>query len=188
MSAESISPYFRDEVLRLLPAMRAFARSLTNNAADTDDLVQDVIVRAWTHADQFTPGTNLRAWLFTILRNRYFSVAKTRQRELADPDGFHTARLTMDPSQEWEITGSELKVALTKLPEEQRTAVVLVGGAGVSYEEASQICGCALGTIKSRVNRARTRLFDLMSEKPSSIGTVPPRLDDQAGWMSQDPR
>ncbi len=162
MSAQTTAPFFRDEMLRLIPAMRAFARSLTNNAADTDDLVQDVIVRAWSHADQFVPGTNLRAWLFTILRNRYFSIAKTRQREVADPDGFLVGSLSVNASQEWEIVGGELKVALAELPEDQRTAVVLVGGAGVSYEEAAEICGCALGTIKSRVNRARTRLNAIM--------------------------
>ncbi|MDE1149777.1 MAG: sigma-70 family RNA polymerase sigma factor [Azospirillaceae bacterium] len=155
-------PDFRDEVVRLLPALRAFARSLTNNAADSDDLVQDCVVRAWSHAHQFTAGTNLRAWLFTILRNRHYSLAKRRQREVADPEGFHTARLMMEPSQEWGITGRELKAALAALPEDQREALVLVGGAGVSYEEAAEICGCALGTIKSRVNRARTKLAALM--------------------------
>jgi len=162
MSAQSTAPFFRDEMLRLIPALRAFARSLTNNAADTDDLVQDVIVRAWAHADQFEPGTNLRAWLFTILRNRYFSIVKTRQREVADPDGFLVGSLSVGAAQEWEIVGGELKTALTQLPEDQRTAIVLVGGAGVSYEEAAEICGCALGTIKSRVNRARNRLNELM--------------------------
>ena len=162
MSAQSTAPFFRDEMLRLIPALRAFARSLTNNAADTDDLVQDVIVRAWAHADQFVPGTNLRAWLFTILRNRYFSIAKTRQREVADPEGFLVGNMSVSAPQEWQIVGRELKTALTHLPEDQRTAIVLVGGAGVSYEEAAEICGCALGTIKSRVNRARNRLNEIM--------------------------
>ncbi|WP_244410954.1 sigma-70 family RNA polymerase sigma factor [Nitrospirillum viridazoti] len=162
LNMDKREPEFRDEVLRLLPALRAFARSLTSNAADTDDLVQDCVVRAWSHADQFTPGTNLRAWLFTILRNRHYSIAKRRQREVADPDGFHTGRMMMEPAQEWGITGRELKVALAALPEDQREALILVGGAGVSYEEAAEICGCALGTIKSRVNRARTKLAGLM--------------------------
>jgi RNA polymerase sigma-70 factor, ECF subfamily len=155
-------PEFRDEVLRLLPALRAFARSLTSSTADTDDLVQDCIVRAWTHADQFRSGTNLRAWLFTILRNNHYSLAKRRHREVADPEGFHTSRLMMEPAQEWGITGRELGVALAALPDDQREALVLVGGAGLSYEEAAEICGCALGTVKSRVNRARTKLAALM--------------------------
>ncbi|MDE1147844.1 MAG: sigma-70 family RNA polymerase sigma factor [Azospirillaceae bacterium] len=170
MQSAETSPTFRNELIKLIPAMRAFARSLTNNAADTDDLVQDAIVRAWSHSAQFTPGTNLRAWLFTILRNRYYSIAKHQQREVADPDGVHTARLTINPEQEWGIASRELKVALMKLPVEQREALVLVGGTGASYEEAAEICGCALGTIKSRVNRGRAKLADLMGLDGQGLG------------------
>jgi RNA polymerase sigma-70 factor (ECF subfamily) len=153
-------------VLSLLPSLRAFARSLSGNTTDADDLVQYAIVKAWAHADQFQPGTNLRAWLFTILRNHAYSTFKRRGRELPDPDSFHAARIAIPATQEWSIERRELAAALVKLPEEQRTALVLVAGAGVSYEEAATICGCALGTIKSRVNRARTRLAELTSGLP----------------------
>ncbi|MEE3625022.1 sigma-70 family RNA polymerase sigma factor [Nitrospirillum sp. BR 11752] len=183
MPSAETTPTFRDDLVKLIPAMRAFARSLTNNAADTDDLVQDAIVRAWSHAEQFTPGTNLRAWLFTILRNRYYSVAKHQQREVGDPDGVHTARLTIGPSQEWGIASRELKAALMKLPVEQREALVLVGGAGASYEEAAEICGCALGTIKSRVNRGRARLADIMGMDPGDTGLgTPTGLGTSSAW------
>ncbi|MEA1676388.1 sigma-70 family RNA polymerase sigma factor [Nitrospirillum sp. BR 11163] len=188
MPSAETSPTFRDELVKLIPAMRAFARSLTNNAADTDDLVQDAIVRAWSHAGQFTPGTNLRAWLFTILRNRYYSVAKHQQREVGDPDGIHTARLTISPAQEWGIAGRELKAALMKLPVEQREALVLVGGAGASYEEAAEICGCALGTIKSRVNRGRARLADIMGMDPGDTGLgAPTGMATSSAWDARRP-
>ena len=153
---------WRDDVVALIPALRAFAWSLSHNAADADDLVQDTLIKAWTHRDKFEPGTNLRAWLFTILRNTYYTTAARRRREVADEDGKHAATLSASPTQDWSMAMRSLQAALQQLPDEHREALILVGAAGLTYEEAAEICGCALGTIKSRVNRARARLLRLM--------------------------
>jgi RNA polymerase sigma-70 factor (ECF subfamily) len=149
---------WRRAVTEKLPSLRAFAWSLSRNPADADDLVQETLTKAWTHRDRFQPGTNLRAWLFTILRNAWYTTAAKRRREVADEDGKHAARLTTEGSQEWTVELSALRHALDDLPPEHREAIVLVGAAGLSYEEAAEVAGCALGTIKSRVNRARNRL------------------------------
>ena len=146
----------------MIPTLRAFAWSLSHNASDADDLVQDTLIKAWTHRDKFELGTNLRAWLFTILRNTYYTAVVRRRREVADEDGKHAAALSEAPTQEWSVAMHSLEAALQKLPAEHREALVLVGAAGLTYEEAAEICGCALGTIKSRVNRARARLLKLM--------------------------
>ena len=159
---EQAAASWRADVVALIPALRAFAWSLSHNAADADDLVQDTLVKAWTHQSKFERGTNLRAWLFTILRNTYYTAATRRRREAPDPDGIHAASLSCAPSQEWSMTMHALHAALQQLPDEHREALVLVGAAGLTYEEAAEICGCALGTIKSRVNRARARLVRIM--------------------------
>jgi RNA polymerase sigma-70 factor (ECF subfamily) len=153
---------WRDDVVALIPALRAFAWSLSHNASDADDLVQDTLIKAWTNRDKFEDGTNLRAWLFTILRNTYYTNVVRRRREVRDEDGMHAATLTSPASQDWSVAMSALEAALKRLPDEHREALILVGGAGLTYEEAAEICGCALGTIKSRVNRARGRLLKLM--------------------------
>lgn len=141
-----------------LPALRAFAWSLCRNAADADDLVQETLTKAWTYRDRFEHGTNLRAWLFTILRNSWYSATAKRRREVADEDGKLAARLVCEGNQQASCDLADLRLALDRLPPEHREAIVLVGAAGLSYEEAADIAGCALGTIKSRVNRARNRL------------------------------
>lgn len=153
---------WREAVTAQIPSLRAFAWSLARNAADADDLVQETLTKAWTYRDRFEPGTNLRAWLFTILRNSWYSAVAKRSREVADEDGHHAARLTAEGSQEWTVELSALRMALDDLPPEHREAIVMVGAAGLSYEEAAEIAGCALGTIKSRVNRARNRLAEAM--------------------------
>lgn len=153
---------WRDDVIHLIPALRAFAWSLSHNSADADDLVQDTLIKAWTHRSKFEPGTNLRAWLFTILRNTYYTAVVRRRREVADEDGKHAASLSTAPTQDWSVAMHSLRDALQRLPDEHREALILVGAAGLTYEEAAEICGCALGTIKSRVNRARARLLKLM--------------------------
>jgi RNA polymerase sigma-70 factor (ECF subfamily) len=159
---------WRDEVVSLIPALRAFAWSLSHNAADADDLVQDTLIKAWTHRAKFEPGTNLRAWLFTILRNTYYTNAVRRRREVADENGKHAASLSSGPTQDWSVAMRALQAALKQLPDEHREALILVGAAGLTYEEAAEICGCALGTIKSRVNRARARLLRLMDAEEAS--------------------
>ena len=153
---------WREDVIALIPALRAFAWSLSHNSADADDLVQDTLIKAWTYREKFEPGTNLRAWLFTILRNTYYTAVVKKRREVADEDGKHAATLSSAPTQDWSVAVHSLRNALQQLPHEHREALVLVGAAGMTYEEAAEICGCALGTIKSRVNRARARLLRIM--------------------------
>ncbi|GAA0869379.1 RNA polymerase sigma factor [Brevundimonas basaltis] len=153
---------WREVVTALIPSLRAFAWSLSRNAADADDLVQETLTKAWTYRERFEPGTNLRAWLFTILRNSWYSAVVKRLREVADEDGHHAARMTAEASQEWSVELRALKLALDDLSPEHREAIIMVGAAGLSYEEAAEIAGCALGTIKSRVNRARNRLAEAM--------------------------
>ena len=153
---------WRDEVVGLIPALRAFAWSLSHNGSDADDLVQDTLIKAWTNREKFEPGTNLRAWLFTILRNTYYTAVLRRRREVRDELGEYAGALKTPPTQDWSVAIHALRDALQKLPDEHREALILVGAAGLSYEEAAEICGCALGTIKSRVNRARARLLKIM--------------------------
>jgi RNA polymerase sigma-70 factor (ECF subfamily) len=162
---------WRDDVVAQIPALRAFAWSLSHNSADADDLVQDTLTKAWTHRDKFELGTNLRAWLFTILRNTYYTGVTRRRREVADEDGKHAATLTSPATQDWSVAMRALQAAMQRLPDEHREALILVGAAGLTYEEAAEICGCALGTIKSRVNRARTRLLKLM-EADSAVDAL----------------
>jgi RNA polymerase sigma-70 factor (ECF subfamily) len=154
----------------MIPALRAFAWSLSHNGSDADDLVQDTLIKAWTNRDKFEPGTNLRAWLFTILRNTYYTQISRRRREVRDESGEIAGALKVEASQDWSVTLSSLQAALKQLPDEHREALILVGAAGLSYEEAAEICGCALGTIKSRVNRARNRLLKLMdADAPAEV-------------------
>jgi RNA polymerase sigma-70 factor (ECF subfamily) len=155
-------PSWRDDVVGLIPALRAFAWSLSHNGSDADDLVQDTLIKAWTNREKFEPGTNLRAWLFTILRNTYYSAVLRRRREVRDETGEYAETLKTPPTQDWSVAVHALQAALRKLPAEHREALVLVGAAGLSYEEAAEICNCAVGTIKSRVNRARARLLKIM--------------------------
>lgn len=166
---------WRDGLLDLIPSLRAFAWSLSRNGADADDLVQETLVKAWSNRDKFTPGTNLRAWLFTILRNSWYSAVGKRKREVQDEDGHHAEGLISPAAQEWSCELSSLRAALDELPPDHREAIVMVGAAGLSYEEAAEISGCALGTIKSRVNRARNRLARVMDmERPQREATPQP--------------
>ncbi len=160
---------WRNDIVALIPALRAFAWSLSRNGADADDLVQDTLIKAWTNHAKFERGTNLRAWLFTILRNTFYTATIRRKREVPDEDGKHAATLTSPPSQEWSVSMHSLRLAMTRLPDTHREALILVGAAGMSYEEAAEVCGCALGTIKSRVSRARTRLVRLLDPNRDEV-------------------
>jgi RNA polymerase sigma-70 factor (ECF subfamily) len=164
----SATQEWRNEVVRLIPALRAFAWSLSRNRSDSDDLVQETLAKALTNRDRFETGTNLRAWLFTILRNTYYSNALRRRREVLDEAGTYASSLTCAPVQDWSLAMRALQAALAELPDEHREALILVGAAGFSYEEAAQVCGCALGTIKSRVNRARAKLMKLLDVETAS--------------------
>jgi RNA polymerase sigma-70 factor (ECF subfamily) len=152
----------REEIVDHLPALRAFAMSLSRNSATADDIVQDTIVKAWSNIDKFEPGTNLRAWLFTILRNTYYSLHRKRGREVSDGEGEYAAQLSEKPEHDGRLAMSDFRDAFAQLPAEQREALILVGASGFSYEEAAEMCNCAVGTIKSRANRGRKRLAELM--------------------------
>ena len=149
------------QLLSLIPSLRAFARVLTRNPSEVDDLVQDTLVKAISNIHQFTPGTNLRAWLFTIERNTFYTAHQQRRRQAATPLDDNRA-LSVSPSQEWSVRVSAVQDAVLQLPAEQREALLLVAGAGMTYDEAAAVCQCALGTIKSRINRARHRLEELL--------------------------
>ncbi len=153
----------REELIRQIPNLRAFAVSLSGNAERADDLVQEALMKAWASIDMFEPGTNMRAWLFTILRNVYYSEFRKKRREVEDADGKMAANLATHPEQLGHLDMVDFRDALAKLAPDQREALVLVGASGFSYDEAAEICGCAVGTVKSRVNRARTKLAELLS-------------------------
>jgi RNA polymerase sigma-70 factor (ECF subfamily) len=152
----------RDDILATIPNLRAFAISLCGNVDNADDLVQETLVRALTHIDSFEPGTNLPAWLFTILRNLFRTEYRKRKREVEDNEGRFAATLKTRPEQNSRIEFKEFQQALAKIHPDQREALILVGASGFSYEEAAAICDCAVGTIKSRVNRARAKLAELL--------------------------
>ena len=158
----------RDELIRQIPNLRAFAVSLCGNAERADDLVQESLMKAWASIDMFEAGTNMRAWLFTILRNVYYSDFRKKRREVEDADGKLAANLATHPEQLGHLDMVDFREALSKLAPDQREALVLVGASGFSYDEAAEICGCAVGTVKSRVNRARTRLSDLLALQSGS--------------------
>ncbi|MEM8822954.1 MAG: RNA polymerase sigma factor [Pseudomonadota bacterium] len=152
----------KEELVEHLGSMRAFAMSLTRNAALADDMVQDAVVKAWANIDSFKPGTNMRAWLFTILRNTYYSHHRKRRREVEDAEGELTAGLAQKPDHDGRLQMRDFNEAFDQLADEQREALTLVGAGGFSYEEAAETCGVAVGTIKSRVNRGRARLAELL--------------------------
>lgn len=152
----------RDEIVLHLKPMRVFALSLTRDMSRADDLVQDTVVKAWTNIDKFQTGTNMRAWLFTILRNTFYSERRKARREVADVDGAMTDRMAEKPAHDGHLALADFRKAFEQLPDEQREALILVGAQGFSYEDASRMCGCAVGTIKSRTNRGRKALAELL--------------------------
>lgn len=164
-----ISTQFRDDLLLTIPSLRAFGLSLTARSDRADDLVQETLMKAWKYHDSFTTGTNMKAWLYTIMRNEFYTQLRKRKREVEDADGVYSNKVAVHGEQEGHLDMVDFTIALAKLPEDQREAVVLVGASGFSYEEAAQICGCAVGTIKSRVNRARSRLGELLQISPDIV-------------------
>ncbi|MEN9709883.1 MAG: hypothetical protein RIQ68_2291 [Pseudomonadota bacterium] len=172
------SPQLKSDLLAAIPKLRAFAVSLCGNPDRADDLVQETLVKAWSHLSSFAEGTNMPAWLFTILRNIYYSEYRKRRREVADSEGTIAARLATAPTQNGHMDFLDFREALQKLPADQREALVLIGASGLSYEEAAAICHCAVGTMKSRVNRARHRLTELLS-----IGSTSDFASD-SNWQS----
>jgi RNA polymerase sigma-70 factor (ECF subfamily) len=149
---------FRRELVALIPHLRAFARTLCGDPAAADDLAQDAMLKAWDARASFQLGTNMKAWTFMILRNQFYSEKRRswRQSQLDQEAAERTLVAADDP--EAPVALDELRLALRSLPDEQREALVLVGAGGFAYEEAAEICGCAVGTVKSRVSRARRAL------------------------------
>jgi RNA polymerase sigma-70 factor (ECF subfamily) len=159
---EPVNQAFVDGIVACVPSLRKFAISLTRNVDLGEDLVQETVLRAISKQEQFITGTNLQAWLFTILRNQFFSDHRKSLREVEDVDGSYAATMVSIADQEDKIMIQNVAAALSKLPEGQREAILLVSAEGLSYEEAAQALGCAVGTVKSRVNRARNCLAELM--------------------------
>jgi RNA polymerase sigma-70 factor (ECF subfamily) len=149
-------------LLAEIPHLRAFAISLSGSLNAADDLVQDTLVKAWEHFDSFEPGTNLRAWLITILRNNFCSIYRKHRREVQDVDGGYAGQLSVRGAQEGRLELNDFRHALEQLPPEHREIIVLVGVTELSYEEAAEICGIPKGTVKSRLNRARAKLVKLL--------------------------
>ena len=146
---------FKDDLVAEIPGLRAFATSLCGSVSVADDLVQEALLKAWSNASKFQPGTSLRAWLFTILRNSYYSQYRRRVREVQDSDGVYARGIAVAGDQESHLDLADFRKALGALPPEQREVLTLVGASGLTYEEAAAICGVEVGTIKSRLSRAR---------------------------------
>ncbi len=161
---------FKDELIELLPKLRSRAIALTGSTAAADDLVQETLLRAWRFRDGFQQGSNLIAWVYRIQRNTFFTTAAAQKKTVQDVDGRHAAELTCQPDQEWRLRFGELMKALRRLAPEAREALLLVVAEGQSYEAAAEVAGCPVGTMKSRVNRARAQLAELMNEEPIRHG------------------
>ena len=155
---------FRAELTSLIPHLRAFARSLCGDATLADDVAQDALLKAWNARLKYTPGTNLKAWTFTILRNQFYSIKRRSWRATSlEPEVAEQTIVAVDDAEQG-VRLNELRKALGALSDDQREALVLVGASGLSYDEAAEICGCATGTIKSRVSRARKALAEIMEK------------------------
>jgi RNA polymerase sigma-70 factor, ECF subfamily len=165
---------FKDQLAEVIPHLRAFGRSLSGNRDTADDLVQETLLKAWSARSRFQAGTNMRAWTFIILRNIYLSQMR-RSKFTGEWDDLAADKLLAAPaSQDRHVELGDMQRALMELPETQREALILVGAGGFAYEEAAEICGCAVGTIKSRVARGRTALEELMDG-----GKLAPRKDHE---------
>ncbi|MCZ8376585.1 MAG: sigma-70 family RNA polymerase sigma factor [Beijerinckiaceae bacterium] len=183
-AAPHIASSFKTGLLAEIPHLRAFAASLCGSLTLADDLAQETLLKAWAHAGSFLAGTNLRAWLFTILRNSYYTHHRRYGREIADTDGLHAAQVAVQANQEFHMDLLDFRRALLALPLEQREALIMVGAMGLSHEEAAVICAVAPGTIKSRVSRGRTRLAGLLGlascDLPEMGETAPHRTSPLA--------
>ncbi len=163
---------FKTELARVIPHLRAFGRSLSGNRDLADDLVQETLMKAWAARKRFQAGTNMRAWTFIILRNLFLSQMR-RARFRGEWDEQSANKLLAAPaSQDRHIELADMQRALLHLPQPQREALILVGAGGFAYEEAAEICGCAVGTIKSRVARGRAALEQLLEH-----GQLPSRRE-----------
>jgi RNA polymerase sigma-70 factor, ECF subfamily len=168
------------ELIACMPHLRAFARFLTGNRERADDLVQDTIVRALTAAHQFEPGTNLKAWMFTILRNQHYNDLRKNRIRLQSLDGPSVGEAAAPPTQDAHLEFGDFRRAFWQLGEDQREVLMLIGASGLSYEEAARVCRCPAGTIKSRVSRARRELLKTLREGPALA-----RRDDRGPFFDR---
>ncbi|OQP83990.1 RNA polymerase subunit sigma [Rhizobium rhizosphaerae] len=164
MTETSAAERVRAEMVELIPALRSFARRLDRSPANVDDLVQETLARALANLDKFREGTNLKSWLFTILRNTFCTKFGLAKREVVGMEECVSSRATVNSPQEWSVRASEFQRAFDKLPDRYRDAVDIILIQGQSYEAAAEHCGCPVGTIKSRVNRARAQLAVQLDE------------------------
>jgi RNA polymerase sigma-70 factor (ECF subfamily) len=158
-----VTSTFKQQLVEAIPMLRGFARSLCGNHDRADDLVQETLAKAIAKRHQYRMGTNMHAWLVTILRNHFYSEGRRAWREVSDSEGAYAARLAEQPAHAARSELRDFLAAMQKLPDDQREALVLIGASGLSYEEAAQVLGIRVGTVKSRVSRARARLKDLLS-------------------------
>jgi len=178
---EEVIPFneedFRNDLTALIPHLRAFSRSLCGNATLADDVAQDALLKAWNARERFRPGSNLKAWTFTILRNQFYSIKRRSWRATSLEPEVAEQTIVSVSNQDDGVRLNELRSALDRLSDDQREAIILVGATGMSYEEAAEVCECATGTIKSRVSRARKTLQSIMDEgdfvnKSDGIGAL----------------
>ncbi|MCW1933665.1 sigma-70 family RNA polymerase sigma factor [Pararhodobacter zhoushanensis] len=162
---ERNQPLDPDLTLEWIPALRAFARTLTRNVAEADDLVQETLLKAIRHKHKFRHGTNLRAWLFTIMRNTFYNARVKAMRESPGEADCVADKASTPPTQEWAIRGNEVLRAVDRLPLHYREMFILVVMLGESYESSAEICDVAIGTVKSRVNRARAMIIADLGDK-----------------------
>lgn len=164
MSIDAKPNEHSEDVISYIPALRAYAWVLTRQQQDVDDLVQETLTKAIASAHQFQRGTNLRAWLMTIMRNTFYNEIVKRSRERTGSKDCISGMASTPSNQEWVVRGSETKNAIMKLPTHYRDALILVIMMGESYEDTARICGVTIGTIKSRIHRARARVVQTLGE------------------------
>lgn len=169
-----------NSVVEVIPALRAFARTFCRDPHDADDLVQETLAKAIANLDKFEDGTRLKSWLFTIMRNTFYSRIRITNREvLGAADNLPEPAVAA--TQEWSMRGLEVREAVERLPPNYREVLVLIGVLGMSYEETAVICGCAMGTIKSRLNRARASVLEMLGENSAEA------LVESAEWLKPPP-
>lgn len=157
---------FHDQLVAIIPSLRAYARGLCGNRDLADDMAQDAMTRAWAARQSYTPGSNFRAWMFMILRNHFYTTLRKNSRMVSWDPEIAERVLVVAPAQQDGLNVQDVQAALQKLPPEQREVLILIGANGVSYEEAAEIMGCAIGTIKSRLARGRVALTALIEGPP----------------------
>ncbi|MBP1183511.1 sigma-70 family RNA polymerase sigma factor [Methylobacterium sp. PvR107] len=162
---------FQTSLLAMVPNLQRFARSLLRNPVGADDLLQNTLLRAWRSRASFAPGTNLEAWLFTIMRNQFYNEHRKRGREVQDEDGTQAERMVSLPEQGGHLDLSDVRTALDRLAPSMRQALVLVAIENLTYEQTATVMNCQIGTVKSRVWRARTQLAEMLGYTGLEVGS-----------------